>query len=311
MRKMQHKTEVVKNVLISIFISLFSITALAQQTNFLIDLDSVAEEYSVSHFSLSTRDIYGTNDSVYLFNVMPKYIENPRENPEFAKDRIKYLFMFAIFPTLNSDKQWTTYEKFPHNINILSFKQLLADGPSNIELKNKPKMPDRYGILIKKGQKYYKSNISYMQTFYLNNYPSAFNVPANVININQQIISIKDMEKIYETNYKGRDLPIFPNVSFQGFDNIGLERFYLSRKSRIKNMDAYQFWTFKPRYEVSHGESWEQGIDRFIYIPDKGIVGGSFDFYFYYHRQKLGMTTLDFKNNIKQEKLMLAEQYKH
>ncbi|EFK56283.1 hypothetical protein ACFU8T_05860 [Sphingobacterium spiritivorum] len=310
MRKMQHKTEVVKNVLISIFISLFSVTALAQQTNFLIDLDSIAEEYSVSRFSLSTRDIYGTNDSVYLFNIMPKYIENPRENPEFAKDRIKYLFLFAVFPTLNSDEQWTTYEKFPHNINILSFNQLLADGPSNIELKNEPKMPDRYGILIKKGQKYYKSNISYMQTFYLNNYPSAFNVPANVININQQPISIKDMEKIYETNYKGRDLPIIPNVYPEDFDNMGLERFYLSRKFRIKNMDAYQFWTFKPRYGVSHGESWEQGIDRFIYIPDKGIVGGSFDFYFYYHRQKLGMTTLDFKNNIKQEKVMLAEQYK-
>lgn len=249
MRKMQHKTEVVKNVLISIFISLFAITALAQQTNFLIDLDSVHNEYSVSRFSLSTRDVYGTNDSVYLFNIMPKYIENPRENPEFAKNRIKYLFLFVVFPTLNSVKQWTTYEEFPHNINILSFKQLLADGPSNIELKNKPKIPERYGILIKKGQKYYKSNISYMQTFYVNNYPGVFNVPANVINTNQQLLSIKDMEKVYEANYSDKDLPIFPNVYFQGFDNMGLERFYLSRKFRIKNMDAYQFGPSSPDME--------------------------------------------------------------
>ncbi|MGJ1389930.1 hypothetical protein ACR78F_06110 [Sphingobacterium spiritivorum] len=310
MRKMQHKTEVVKNVLINIFISLFSITALAQQTNFLIDLDSIAEEYSVSHFSLSTRDIYGTNDSVYLFNVIPKYIEDSKENPEFARNRTNYVFLFTVFPTLNSSEQWVSFDKFPNHFNLLSFDKLLTIGGRFLYYENRLKTPENYGIILKKGDKYFKSAIGTLQIFYITNFPNEFNIPKSVIDINQALITVKDMQNVYKNFYNDTDLPIGPRSNPKHLINNNIERFYLSKKSHIKGRDAYQFWTFQPWNEISDNINWEQGIDRFIYIPDKGIVGGSFDFYFYYHRQKLGMTTLDFKNNIREEKVMLAEQYK-
>ncbi|MGJ1317553.1 hypothetical protein ACR776_03210 [Sphingobacterium spiritivorum] len=285
-------------------------TGLAQQTNFFIDLDSVVEEYTVNSFSISTRDIYGTNDSVYLFNIIPKFIENPRENPEFAKNRTKYLFLFSVLPTFNSDKKWVFYDKFPHHLNVLSFDKLLSIAGRFIYYDNRLKSPESYDVILKKGNKFFKSTTGTLQIFYVTDLPDKFNIPKNVIDFNQPIITINDMQKIYETYYKETDLPIGPNANPKHLYNNGIERFYLSKKFRIKEKDAYQFWTFQLWNEISHGESWEQGIDRFIYIPDIGIVGGSFDFYFYYHRQKFGMTTLDFKNNIKQEKVMLAEELK-
>ncbi|MEN5233942.1 hypothetical protein [Sphingobacterium faecium] len=71
---------------------------------------------------------------------------------------------------------------------------------------------------------------------------------------------------------------------------------------------AYQFWTYTNWHE--HRHKFDRGIDRFVYHPSKGIIGGSFDFYFYFHRKKLPIGYADFMQNIKEEKIMIADNYK-
>lgn len=78
---------------------------------------------------------------------------------------------------------------------------------------------------------------------------------------------------------------------------------YQSKKIRIGEFEAYQYWTYTDWHENTIGYEVERGIDRFVYVPDKGIVGGSFDFYF--HRKEIGFNLVQFAKNIKEEKVML------
>jgi hypothetical protein len=89
-------------------------------------------------------------------------------------------------------------------------------------------------------------------------------------------------------------------------------RNYLSKEFSIKGNKAYQFWTFDGWWSVD-GYNEHRGIDRFLYIPDKGIVGGSFDFYF---RLKPKNSSNEHYiasngllwNNIINEKIMIAKE---
>lgn len=58
---------------------------------------------------------------------------------------------------------------------------------------------------------------------------------------------------------------------------------YLSKEYLIKGNKAYQFWTLDGWWYYD-GLNEYRGIDRFVYIPEKGIVGGSYDFYFGYEK---------------------------
>jgi hypothetical protein len=76
------------------------------------------------------------------------------------------------------------------------------------------------------------------------------------------------------------------------------------------NSDGYQFWTFIDWTAPDSSYYIERGIDRFVYLQGKGIIGGSFDFYFYFNRKKLPIKYTDFLNNIKEEKVMIADNFK-
>ncbi len=58
-----------------------------------------------------------------------------------------------------------------------------------------------------------------------------------------------------------------------------------------------------------HGDNHHRGIDRFVYIPEKGIVGGSYDFYFRYPEGFHIPDTILWKN-ILEENVMTAEELK-
>ena len=80
----------------------------------------------------------------------------------------------------------------------------------------------------------------------------------------------------------------------------------------IKNYHAYQFWTLDEWWSQD-GYNEHRGIDRFLYIPLEGIVGGSYDFYF---RLKPKISSNDYKassieklwDNIIHERIMIAEE---
>src|SRR5690606_39188885 len=103
----------------------------------------------------------------------------------------------------------------------------------------------------------------------------------------------------------------FPLDSYQNiystFDRIRDRREYLSRKFDYKGYRAYQFWTYMDWIHPMSLYYYERGIDRFVYIPEKGVVGGSFDFYFLFHHRDIKLNMTRFRENIYQERVMLAE----
>ncbi|WP_223583020.1 hypothetical protein [Sphingobacterium sp. GVS05A] len=88
-----------------------------------------------------------------------------------------------------------------------------------------------------------------------------------------------------------------------------MEYLFVKKKLKDNNL-AYQFWTYTNWHAHAHEYEFDRGIDRFVYLPGKGIIGGSFDFYFYFHRKKLPIKYVDFMNNIKEEKVMIADIFK-
>ena len=88
------------------------------------------------------------------------------------------------------------------------------------------------------------------------------------------------------------------------------------KKFKIKNQNAYQFWTFDGWWAID-GYNVNRGIDRLIYIPNLGIVGGSYDFYFelkpramYDNVIPLPVDEEKLWDNIINEKIMIAEELK-
>jgi len=103
-----------------------------------------------------------------------------------------------------------------------------------------------------------------------------------------------------------------------------IEREYLSRILEINGEQAYQFWTLTD-WSSPSSYSYNRGVDRFVYMPDKGIVGGSYDFYFLVEfdrgwdrvfnikgdlRPRHRKTKEELWQNVIQEKVMLAEELK-
>lgn len=83
---------------------------------------------------------------------------------------------------------------------------------------------------------------------------------------------------------------------------------YLSKEYLIKGNKAYQFWTLDGWWYYD-GLNEYRGIDRFVYIPEKGIVGGSYDFYFGYEKG-YSISNAILWDNIINEKVMIAEELK-
>lgn len=91
------------------------------------------------------------------------------------------------------------------------------------------------------------------------------------------------------------------------FDRLRDRKEFLSRKYLIKGAEAYQFWTYTDWHEDYRSYEYNRGIDRFVYIPGKGIIGGSYDFYFFKHRKELNLTISKFIENMLEEKVMIAD----
>src|SRR5690606_24074194 len=91
---------------------------------------------------------------------------------------------------------------------------------------------------------------------------------------------------------------------------------YLSRVFDINGEKAYQFWSFTD-WRGQDNLKLHRGIDRFVYMPQKGIVAGSYDFWFLFvnswsfienGRDRHNKTKEELWQNVLQEKVMLAEE---
>lgn len=142
------------------------------------------------------------------------------------------------------------------------------------------------------------------------------------LNLTDRKLSIKSYAKIYANTYPYEMLPLSlsPTGVIANMDEgWRIWREYLSDTLTIKGEKAYKFWT-AGFMNVSHGPDFSRGIDRFIYMPSMGIVGGSYDFYFkshYFHAdtrpypdQPNNLNEDEWRENVMDEKLMLAEELK-
>ena len=280
----------------------------------LVSLDMLDSLYEVKRYTLKTQELYGVDETIEVYNVMKGGIA-----------------LFSVLPDFLNESNWTAMELEDIQEAILGEQDFgrmfhFPDFSSTIKTKT---MSVR--LLKKEEGKYWVSNVCLLELFGPNEYisdvhPSIFNVQQGTINIRQTPISIAQMMEIYKDSplYK-KNYPFPLDFRASMFSSIvnyfELEREYLSRILEINGEQAYQFWTLTD-WSSPSSYSYNRGVDRFVYMPDKGIVGGSYDFYFLYE-QDLGWpstwpdlrprhrkTKEELWQNVIQEKVMRAEELK-
>lgn len=123
--------------------------------------------------------------------------------------------------------------------------------------------------------------------------------------------TIDEVKKLFKAQFVYSEFPLYTlreESSMSYFDHLRDRKEFLSEIINTATGNRlYKFWTFTDWREHPTFFEVERGIDRFVYVPGKGIVGGSFDFYFYHYRAKLNLTIADFIKNIDKEKVMVDE----
>ncbi|MEJ5056064.1 hypothetical protein [Sphingobacterium sp. MYb382] len=312
MKKYLIQTVMNKSVLISFILLLFSQLVIAKTSYFFLDLDNDIESYSINAYTLNTKELYNIDKEVILYNISV----NSKGNLHSSQYN-NLIILFSVLPTFDeSNSLWIELNDFPSTLDLISFKDLCILAENRILGANSPYFhPNNYQVITKKNGKYFKSKNAFVQFFLIEDLPVELNVPKSTIQLNQNHISIYEMEKIhdkYNLNYS----PFNPFDYSNLFDNR-FERFYLSKKLTIQGMNAYKFWSFKAWNSEIDDLDWDRGVDRFIYIPGKGIVAASLDFYFkdplpkaYPRLPRRAIDNQTFKNNVISEKVMLAEELK-
>lgn len=119
--------------------------------------------------------------------------------------------------------------------------------------------------------------------FYIADIRSPLITPLGVINVSEPKVSIKQMEEVFKSSIPRAFSFGYSRSQIKNLNVIYSVHNYLSKEYLIKGNKAYQFWTLDGWWYYD-GLNEYRGIDRFVYIPEKGIVGGSYDFYFGYEK---------------------------
>ncbi|WP_400263063.1 hypothetical protein ACFX5U_08340 [Sphingobacterium sp. SG20118] len=280
------------------------------------------DDYSLNHYKLSTEQLYGVKKKVELFCMTFPGLETIKKTQKQYADINLDIVLLSVLPDLSGNSDWIEIDMDSIKNNIIThwdLKRLFSLNTfSEFDQKYgaETKYFNEYQVIKKTDNKYYASRHCLLQFFAVRKRPSVFQNVFGTINIEQEPLSIIEMERIFKKRYS--DL-IFPPYSMaeslysssNSFDFLRDRREYLSKVIKLRNKElAYQFWTYTGWRGQDFEYKIDRGIDRFVYLPGKGIIGGSFDFYFYYHRKKLPIEYKDFMQNIKEEKVMIADIYK-
>lgn len=275
-----------------------------------IHLDSL-KQYQTIEYILDTKDIYRIDKKINVYNVF------------ISKDNI---LLFSILPNLEKETIFEKKEKKMENWQkidiekiknqILTTKQI-AKIVDEWSIDNNPEMKTmNYNLLKQINGIYYISQHCLIEFFNISNLKFPLISSYGIINIEDKKVTIKQMEKSFKEQFP--DIPFIMDVRednfLQNITNPYEYRNYLSKEIIVKDEKAYQFWTFDGWW-IHDGYNVYRGIDRFLFIPNKGIVGGSYDFYF---RLKPKISTNDYYtassdnlwDNIINEKIMVADELK-
>ncbi|MDV3739520.1 hypothetical protein CMU17_02420 [Elizabethkingia anophelis] len=274
---------------------------------FFIEDFSKIQNYKISSYKLNTKELYDIDKKIEINNILIK---------DYKGEDWRILLITAL-PDLKGNNDWIKVrydlikDKIIKNPTIkdVSFKNSLDTHEENaMKTLN-------YGIVKKIGNDYFIPNHCLMEYFTIVSYKyPLISTNHTAININENSVTIKEMSKLYKETFSSDRNPFPLDMSNFSFEyariNPDLIRYYHSKNYKIRNEDAYQFWTLNA-WTVIDGYNTQRGIDRFVYIPKKGIVGGSYDFYFRFNNG--GNPVIPFKkfwDNIINEKVMIAEELK-
>lgn len=272
-------------------------------------LDSL-RKYKLKEYTLNTKDIYNENKTIKIYNVF------------ITKNNI---LLFSVLPDLENGSFRIKENKMP-DWEIVNFDQIKDQIFTNDQIKKLSyewsidNTPERktldYKIVKKENGIYYVSKFCLTELFNISNIEFPLISSYGVINIMDKLVTIKQMQSSFKKQFP--DSQFILDVREENFlRNMSISysyRNYLSSIIKIKNDTAYKFWTFDGWW-TQDGYNEHRGIDRFLYIPEKGIVGGSYDFYFKL-KPKISsnnyFTESDKKlwENIINEKIMIANELK-
>lgn len=298
-------------IVITMAVLLYSMMGIAQTKYFLFETKS-SDEYSDYHCVLKTDSLYGVKEQVEVFN----FLYTSSISPKPGNDE-QNLVLFSVLPDLEEGEDWQEISADSMQNNIVSFsglKKLLEEHTMmrfDKRYGEQTKFFNTYKLVLKKEGKFYAPKFCLLQFYAIRNRPEPFNNVFGTINTETTPISILDFERLHKEIYPSTVFPLYTlrsPVYSSTFDRLRDRREYLSAVIDLNGTKAYRFWTYTDWHTQTFDYEVDRGIDRFIYVPGKGIVGGSFDFYFYFHRRKIGFTIADFIENIKKEKIMLAEE---
>lgn len=156
-------------------------------------------------------------------------------------------------------------------------------------MQKEEKIFNQIQIIKQINEEYFVSENCLIEYFHIVDYPSVLRVnDKNVVNLEQNITTYKQIREAYPN--KGT----IPTENNDEHLEDWFKSIYLSKIEEKNNEKIYHFWLFDdwfkgkylshipPEKEIKENEDYcyHRGIDRFAYIKNKGIVAGSYDFYF-------------------------------
>jgi len=299
----------IKPIIIWGWLSLLSGPVFSQSKYFVLREDF--PYYKTKKYELDTEDLYQVKKRIELFNIFPN---SPKKNTSKAPTFDQDIILFSVLPDFKSTDNWTEVKWEHIKQDTLSYHDLL-------HLKYKAlfqifdqcydettKYLNEYTLVVQKDDRYFVAKNTLLQFYAIRTRPTVFNAPFGTINILQDTFSVREMADYYKEIRQRSNFPLESFLTtYSSFDRIRDRKEFLSKKFAYKGEEAYQFWTYTDWHRKEYYYETERGIDRFVYIPEKGIVGGSFDFYFFFHRKDIDLNLVKFKENIYDEKIMLAE----
>ncbi len=273
-------------------------------------LNSLESDFEVKEYTLDTKEIYNIRKDINLYNV---YVS--KEN----------ILLLSVLPDLD-EKILPRMDERGSNWKIIDYDKIKDKIFSKSEILNmvfnwkSDNTPDKktlqYKIVKKENGSYYVSKLCLTEFFSIADFKFPIISTYSTINISEPKVSIKQMQESFKKQIPVEEfiMDVRTGNYFRRLDNSYSFRNYLSKEFFIKKNKAYQFWTFDGWWVID-GYNEHRGIDRFLYIPDKGIVGGSYDFYF---RLKPKISSNDYFtvsdyalwDNIINEKIMIAKALK-
>ncbi|WP_336733407.1 hypothetical protein [Chryseobacterium sp. VD8] len=273
-------------------------------------LDDLKTNFKINEYTLDTKDLYNIQKDINVFNIF------------ISKENI---LLLSVLPDLDENilprmdergNNWMiiNYDKIKDKVfSKEKMLSMLSDWKMNNTLEKKT---FQYKLIKKENGSYYVSKKCLTEFFSIANLESPLVSTYGTINISEKKVTIQQMEKSFKKQIPSQKFIMDPRDADLS-KNIDIPysfRNYLSKELVIKGKKAYQFWTFDGWW-MQDGYDEHRGIDRFLYIPDKGIVGGSYDFYFKlkpknssneYYTATNGLLW----NNIINEKIMIAKELK-